>query len=68
MYRIFSSVQVKMVQVQPSAFPSRWRGGCLMMVVGSPTWMSRTGSDRINGDRINGLVISPTYKWGLLGL
>ena len=23
------------------------------------------GSDRINGDRINGLVISPTYKWGI---
>ena len=20
---------------------------------------------RINGDRINGLVISPTYKWGM---
>ena len=23
---------------------------------------------RINGDRINGLVISPTYKWDILGL
>ena len=25
--------------------------------------MSRKGSDRINGDWINGLVISPTYTW-----
>ena len=28
-------------------------------------WMSRDGSDRINGDRINGLFHSPTYKWAM---
>ena len=34
----------------------------LLLVV--PRWMSWTGfGDRINGDWINGLVISPTYKW-----
>ena len=25
------------------------------IITTNPTWMSRTGSDRINGDRINGL-------------
>ena len=29
--------------------------------------MSWPGSAGINGDRINGLVISPTYKWLVLG-
>ena len=31
----------------------------------APTWMSRTGSERINGDRINGLgsPISHIYKY-----
>ena len=27
--------------------------------------MSRDGSERINGDRINGLVITDPYKWGM---
>ena len=32
----------------------------------SHTRMSWDGSDRINGDvRINGLDLSPTYKWGM---
>ena len=29
------------------------------------TWMSRDGSAGINGDRINGLVITDPYKWGI---
>ena len=30
--------------------------------------MSRTGSAGINGERINGLVITDPYKWDILGL
>ena len=33
----------------------------------SSAWMSRKGSDRINGDLIVG-VISPTYKWGIFSV
>ena len=34
-------------------------------VAKSPVLACPGQEDRINGDRINGLVISPTYKWGI---
>ena len=44
--------------------------GDLFRVTGSPRLDgvgSRVG-DRINGDRINGFVITDPYKWGIVGL
>ena len=41
-----------------------WVWGCLIPK-NCGTWMSRDGSDRITGERINGLVITDPYKWGM---
>ena len=44
--------------------------GMPQMAQPSISWCDVPGrvTVRINGDRINGLVISPTYKWNILGL